>query len=178
MFNRFEIGIMSSIVFLLVALLWITQTEQNLAKLWDRAEFGNQTAPALVVVGQNGIDSVNQALQNSVDGSGEVQDLIINDIEVGDGQEIKEGSNVTMHYIGTLQTGQEFANSRQAGAPIQFTYQDGDLMAGLEQGLAGMREGGRRIIVIPPTLTDGEARADAVSGEATLIFAVEVLSVE
>lgn len=178
MFNRFEIGVMSSTVFLLVALLWITQTEQNLAQLWDRVEIGSQTAPAVVVVGQGGVNSVDQALQNSVDRQGEVQDLIINDIEIGDGRVIEEGANVTMHYIGSLRTGQEFANSRQSGAPVQFNYGEGELMKGLEQGLSGMREGGRRIIVIPPTLTDGEARGDAISGEATLIFAVEVLSVE
>lgn len=178
MFKSYELIFMATASFLLLVSVWLMQTEQSMNALWERA-FQNQVAtPGLVVVGENGVNSVSQAVRNSASTEAGVKDLIINDIEIGDGAKVVADSTVTMHYIGTMPNGREFANSRRQGEPVTFTLGADEVIAGLEQGVLGMYEDGRRIIVVPPSLGYGKSGTDAVAGDATLIFAVELLSVE
>ncbi len=106
-------------------------------------------------------------------------DLLIEDITVGTGEEAVPGRTVTVHYIGVAHsTGEEFDASWNRGSPFRFPLGAGRVIAGWDRGVAGMRVGGRRRLVIPPHLGYGDRGAGAVirPGE-TLLFVVDLLDV-
>ncbi|HEX3788424.1 MAG TPA: FKBP-type peptidyl-prolyl cis-trans isomerase [Pseudonocardiaceae bacterium] len=106
-------------------------------------------------------------------------DLVINDITVGDGQEAAPGQQVTVHYVGvSFGTGAEFDSSWSRNEPFRFGLGAGQVIAGWDKGVAGMKVGGRRQLVIPAHLAYGERGAGGVikPGE-TLIFVVDLLAV-
>ena len=106
-------------------------------------------------------------------------ELEIVDLTEGDGDEAASGQTVRVHYVGvTHSTGEEFDASYNRGAPLQFRLGIGQVIAGWDQGVQGMKVGGRRQLVIPPHLGYGDRGAGAVikPGE-TLIFVVDLLDV-
>lgn len=107
------------------------------------------------------------------------QDLVITDITVGDGDEAKPGQTVTVHYVGVQHTdGSEFDSSWSRNEPFQFPLGGGRVIAGWDQGVAGMKVGGRRQLVIPPHLAYGDRGAGGVIAPgATLVFVVDLLGV-
>jgi peptidylprolyl isomerase len=106
-------------------------------------------------------------------------DLQITDIKVGDGAEATSGATVSVHYVGVaFSTGEEFDASWNRGQPLNFRLGAGQVISGWDQGVAGMKVGGRRKLVIPPHLAYGDRGAGGViaPGE-TLIFVVDLLAV-
>ena len=106
-------------------------------------------------------------------------DLEITDITEGDGAEAKAGSRVNVHYVGVAHsTGEEFDASYNRGAPLAVRLGVGQVISGWDQGVQGMKVGGRRQLVIPPQLGYGDRGAGGVikPGE-TLIFVVDLLGV-
>jgi peptidylprolyl isomerase len=105
--------------------------------------------------------------------------LEITDITVGDGPEARPGSTVTVHYVGVSHsTGEEFDASWNRGQPFDFPLGAGHVIQGWDQGVAGMRVGGRRKLIIPPHLGYGDRGAGrAIRPGETLIFVVDLLSV-
>ncbi len=101
--------------------------------------------------------------------------VIINDITVGNGQEVKNGDLVSVHYILSLSDGTVLQNSKDVGAPFQFTLGAGEVIPGWEQGFAGIKVGGVRTIVIPPELAYGANQAGPIPPNSTLIFTIEVV---
>lgn len=102
------------------------------------------------------------------------------EIRVGNGATAKEGSRVRVHYTGWLTNGKKFDSSVDAGRPFDFTIGNGEVIKGWEEGVAGMRVGGKRQLRIPPSLGYG---ADGTPGgpippNATLIFDVQLLAVQ
>ncbi|MEV0399050.1 FKBP-type peptidyl-prolyl cis-trans isomerase [Actinoallomurus sp. NPDC050550] len=106
-------------------------------------------------------------------------DLQITDITVGDGPEARPGSTVTVHYVGVSHsTGEEFDASWNRGQPFSFPLGGGKVIQGWDQGVAGMKVGGRRKLVIPPHLGYGNRGAGrAIKPGETLIFVVDLLGV-
>jgi len=106
-------------------------------------------------------------------------DLQITDITVGDGDEATAGSTVSVHYVGVaFSTGDEFDASYNRGAPLDFPLGAGYVIQGWDQGVAGMKVGGRRQLVIPPHLGYGDRGAGgAIKPGETLIFVVDLLGV-
>ena len=105
-------------------------------------------------------------------------DLEITDVWEGDGAVAKAGDTVEVHYVGVAySTGEEFDASWNRGAPLQFRLGAGQVIAGWDQGVQGMRVGGRRQLVIPPGLAYGDRGAgrDIAPGE-TLIFVCDLVS--
>jgi peptidylprolyl isomerase len=103
--------------------------------------------------------------------------LRITDLEVGDGAEARSGQTVVVHYRGTLENGTEFDSSYGRG-PFSFPLGGGRVIKGWDEGVAGMKVGGRRRLVIPADLGYGSRGAGGViPPDATLIFEVELLRV-
>lgn len=106
-------------------------------------------------------------------------ELVIEDISVGDGAEATVGSTISAHYVGVAHsTGEEFDASWNRGAPLDFTLGVGQVIRGWDEGIVGMKEGGRRRLLIPSDLAYGERGAGALikPGES-LIFVVDLVSV-
>jgi FKBP-type peptidyl-prolyl cis-trans isomerase FkpA len=100
------------------------------------------------------------------------------DLEKGQGNEAKAGRNVSVHYTGWLPNGEKFDSSRDRNQPFGFTLGAGQVIAGWDEGVAGMKVGGRRKLVIPPDLGYGTAGAPPdIPPGATLVFDVELLDV-
>jgi peptidylprolyl isomerase len=106
-------------------------------------------------------------------------ELRIDDLVVGEGAEAKAGDQVVVHYVGVAHsTGEEFDASWNRGAPFTFPLGAGRVIAGWDQGVQGMRVGGRRQLTIPPQLGYGQRGAgDAIKPGETLIFVVDLLDV-
>jgi|SRR3972149_5322680 len=106
-------------------------------------------------------------------------DLKIEDTKVGDGSEVKQGDTVKVNYTGTLTDGTKFDSSLNPGRePFSFTVGAGDVIAGWDQGLLGMKVGGKRKLTIPPDLGYGEQGSGSViPPNATLIFEIDLLEI-
>ncbi len=105
-------------------------------------------------------------------------DLKIEEIDVGTGTMAKAGDLVSVHYTGWLADSTKFDSSRDRGQPFQFTLGAGQVIKGWDQGVAGMRVGGKRELTIPPSLGYGSRGAGGViPPNATLSFEVELLKV-
>jgi len=113
-----------------------------------------------------------------IDGSAPAE-LEITDITTGDGAEAQAGQTVSVHYVGVAHsTGEEFDASWNRGQAFQFPLGAGRVIGGWDQGVAGMKVGGRRRLVIPPHLGYGDRGAGgAIKPGETLIFVVDLLSV-
>jgi peptidylprolyl isomerase len=105
--------------------------------------------------------------------------LEIEDLVVGDGDEAVAGMMVDVHYVGvSWSTGQQFDASWDRGQTFPFALGKGQVIQGWDQGVAGMRVGGRRRITIPPMLAYGKRGAGGVIGpDETLVFVVDLIGV-
>lgn len=105
-------------------------------------------------------------------------ELTITDEVIGTGAEAKTGNTVTVNYVGQLTDGSVFDASANHGQPFSFTLGSGQVIKGWDQGIIGMKEGGKRKLVIPPDLAYGAGGAgDVIPPNATLIFQVEMVKV-
>jgi peptidylprolyl isomerase len=104
-------------------------------------------------------------------------ELVIEDIEVGTGEEAKAGHNVEVHYAGNAwSTRQQFDASWDRGETFSFRLGAGQVIGGWDQGVAGMKIGGRRRLVIPPELGYGSRGAGGViKPNETLVFVVDLI---
>ncbi len=105
--------------------------------------------------------------------------LELDDIAVGDGDEAIKGKIVEVHYVGvSWKTGRQFDASWDRGDTFKFTLGKGHVIAGWDQGVAGMKIGGRRRITIPPNLAYGKRGAGgAIGPDETLVFVVDLVGV-
>jgi FKBP-type peptidyl-prolyl cis-trans isomerase len=104
--------------------------------------------------------------------------LVSTDVVVGKGATAKTGSKVSVHYVGTLTDGKEFDSSRKRGKPFVFTLGQGAVIRGWDQGVVGMKVGGKRKLVIPSALAYGpQGRPPVIPPNATLNFEIELVEV-
>lgn len=105
--------------------------------------------------------------------------LIIQELTAGNGAEAKAGQTVQVHYTGWLTSGTKFDSSVDRGKPFSFKLGGRQVIAGWDEGVAGMRVGGKRRLTIPPQLGYGQRGAGGViPPNATLVFDVELLKTE
>ena len=107
-------------------------------------------------------------------------ELGIDDLTVGDGDEATAGKKVTVHYVGvSFLTGEEFDDSWNRGQPFEFKLGKGQVIPGWDQGVAGMKVGGRRRLTIPSALAYGARGAGGViKPHEPLVFVVDLLAVD
>lgn len=109
----------------------------------------------------------------------EVTELKVEDLKAGTGTEAAAGKTVRVHYTGWLTDGKKFDSSVDRGEPFVFPLGAGRVIKGWDQGVAGMKVGGKRRLTIPASLGYGESGAGGViPPNATLVFEVELLAVE
>ena len=105
--------------------------------------------------------------------------LKITELKVGEGAEAASGQTVQVHYRGTLENGKQFDASYDRGTPFNFPLGAGRVIKGWDEGVVGMKVGGKRKLVIPPDLAYGSRGAGGViPPNATLVFEVELLDVK
>lgn len=100
------------------------------------------------------------------------------DVKTGSGDAPQSGQQVVVHYTGWLVDGNEFDSSRSGNEPLTFPLGQGDVIAGWDEGVATMKPGGVRKLIIPHALAYGEAGRPGIPPRATLIFEVELLKVQ
>jgi len=144
--------------------------------------FGNFGTPKKLDVEVEGTKTEKESLQFEIEGEDEemtAEELQIEDIVVGKGEETASGAKITVNYSGTLTDGTKFDSSYDRGEPFTFLFGVGQVIPGWDKGLVGMKVGGKRILTIPSEMAYGEAGAgDVIPPNATLIFEVELLDVE
>lgn len=106
-------------------------------------------------------------------------ELVIEDIVVGDGDEAKPGHGVDVHYVGvSWKDGSQFDASWDRGGTFTFALGKGQVISGWDQGVSGMKIGGRRRLTIPPELAYGKSGAGGVIGpDETLVFVVDLIGI-
>jgi len=118
------------------------------------------------------------------DGDGEAKPiktpsgLTYYDVRVGTGRSAAKGNEVEVHYVGRLLANDEkFDSSRDRGKPLKFLLGAGEVIKGWDEGVAGMRVGGKRRLVIPAALGYGERGKGKIPPNADLVFEVELLAI-
>ena len=153
-------------------------------------------ALALAVAGCGSDDSSTTASSESSEAAGSTDTSVKPEVEVpdgappkeletveiveGDGAEAKAGDQVTVQYVGVnYKTGKEFDASWDRGEPFSFTLGAGEVIGGWDQGVTGMKVGGRRELIIPPELGYGPSGSPpAIPPNETLVFVVDLLAVK
>lgn len=107
-----------------------------------------------------------------------MNELIIKDEVLGNGEEATAGKTITVNYKGYFQNGEVFDSSYERGQPFKFKLGVGQVIQGWDQGFAGMKVGGKRNLTIPPNLGYGMNDYHSIPGGSVLIFDVELLKVE
>lgn len=141
------------------------------------AGLSSEDQVANVVVAENGLDGAPAALESALTGN-RVDKLVITDVKVGSGVEVQKGDTVEVNYIGTLQNGQEFDNTYKKGETVSFTVGEGKVILGWEEGLVGMKVGGQRILVVPADMAYGRKGYGPIPGNATVVYAIELVAIK
>lgn len=133
----------------------------------------SNSASALPTVSVSASPAANKILE--LEDGLKIQDLIL-----GSGEEAVRGQTITVNYVGTLADGKKFDSSYDRGQPFQFNLGSGQVIRGWELGVAGMKVGGKRKLIIPPSLGYGDRNIGngLIPPNSTLIFEVELLGVE
>lgn len=100
------------------------------------------------------------------------------DIIIGTGAEAVYGKSITVHYVGTFTDGRKFDSSRDRFTPFSLVLGARQVIQGWEDGIPGMKVGGRRKLVIPPSLAYGSTARSGIPANSTLVFDIELLSVK
>jgi FKBP-type peptidyl-prolyl cis-trans isomerase len=100
------------------------------------------------------------------------------DVVVGSGKMAEPGMNVSVHYTGTFTDGVKFDSSLDRGTPYTFQLGAGEVIQGWDEGIKGMRIGGKRKLTIPPDMAYGSAGRPGIPPNATLLFDVELVGVK
>lgn len=178
MINKIEIiGVFVCVGTMALALFLL---QQNTSDSLLSSVTGDSQVASVVAVDTNTENSkdLEETIKNSLDMKGNIDTLISDDVVIGKGVEVKTGDTVSVHYVGSLQNGQEFDNSNKRGEPFEFTVGAGRVIKGWDQGVVGMKVGGTRILVIPADLAYGASAVGPIPANSTLVFSIELLEIK
>lgn len=178
MINKLEaVGIFLCIGVMAFA-LFIMQIDTK-TKALSLVESGTQKASTIDSSGKvNSDKELKTTLADSFDLSGNLNRMVIDDVILGTGSAVKDGDTISVQYVGTFQNGQQFDNSYTKGTPFTFTVGAGRVIKGWDEGVVGMKVGGKRILVIPSDLAYGAQGAGPIPANATLVFAIELIEIK
>ena len=133
---------------------------------------------AVVVLSGKGASSGTAKAKATASPAASNAKLVSTDEVVGTGATVKVGDSITVKYTGTLDDGTVFdSTDKQGGQPATFTLAQGQLIDGWVQGIPGMKVGGKRKLVIPPSLGYGAQANGAIPANSTLTFEIELVSI-
>lgn len=124
-----------------------------------------------------GIIDFPQGTETNSMGKTAEEKLVIEDIEEGTGEAVEAGDEVVIHYSGTLTDGTKFDSSYDRGEPFQTQIGTGQVIEGWDKGVVGMKAGGKRKLIIPPSMAYGDSDIPGIPPGSTLVFEVELLEV-
>lgn len=133
------------------------------------------------IFNNNAVKSDEMKKQQSADAQGTVKKQIqlkVEDLVKGSGKEVKKGDSIVIHYKGTLTDGSTFDNSYNRGTPFETQIGVGQVIRGWDEGVVGMKVGGKRRLTIPPELGYGDRAVGPIPANSTLIFEVELIDVK
>jgi FKBP-type peptidyl-prolyl cis-trans isomerase len=178
MFSKFELIGAGVCIGLMATAIYLVQLQTAFNGTAEAQPATAIQAGAVVVSDTDNDRSAQEsALLEAVDNQGNLNRMVVDDIKIGAGVEVKKGDTVSVHYAGRLQDGTEFDNSKKRGAPLEFKVGSGMVIQGWEEGLVGMQVGGERILVIPPEMAYGDQGIGPIPGGATLIFSLELVAI-
>lgn len=173
MFNKFEIFGFAVAILLMAVAVYVIRAESNMLA----SVSGGQQAQGLRAVMVNDNTSREAALREASTGRS-LTSLVIDDIVIGVGDEVKKGDTVVVNYVGTLENGTEFDNSYKRGEAYTFKVGAGRVIDGWDQGVVGMKMGGKRVLVVPSDMAYGDKGYGPIPGKATLVFVIELLEIK
>ena len=135
-------------------------------------------AAAYFIFTRNTVESTEMKQQSSTSQSSVSSKLKVEDIKIGTGKEVKSGDTIIIHYNGTLTDGTKFDSSYDRGQPFETVIGVGKVIQGWDQGVVGMKVGGKRKLTIPPDLGYGAQTVGPIPANSTLIFEVELVDVK
>lgn len=179
MINKYEtIGIFGSIGIMVIVLLFVRAQEAKAPVSTNGLDSSSSVTVATTTGDQAQKDALYSALTKALSQTGTVKKLLIDDVQMGTGTVATLGDAVAVNYIGTLTNGTVFDSSYKHGTPFSFTLGAGQVIKGWDQGIVGMKVGGKRILVIPADLAYGNRAVGPIPANAPLVFAVELLGVK
>lgn len=157
----------------------ITPSSEEKAKQ-ELSNFGNPEA--VVSQSESPIEMESQKVTNVPTQAAQIMqnvtELTIQDIQVGQGEEVKTGDTVEVNYLGTFLDGKKFDSSYDRNQTFSFNVGAGEVIAGWDQGLVGMKTGGKRKLFIPSDLAYGPNGSGPIPPNTPLAFEVELVSIK
>ena len=174
--NKYEAGGIALSIMALSLALFLMRLDGTLDRdfYFKKGSSANQQASVINAVD---LDRLPDALSSNMAGN-RVVDMVVTDLSLGIGKEVKTGDTVTVNYIATLQNGQEFDNSYKKGETFTFKVGTGKVIAGFDEGVIGMKVGGQRVLIIPPRLAYGSKGYGPVPSNATVVYAIELVAIK
>ncbi len=130
------------------------------------------------IFSRNNVESTEMKKQPSPTKSNTSPELKIEDTKIGTGKEVKSGDTIIIHYNGTLTDGTKFDSSYDREQPFETVIGVGKVIQGWDQGVVGMKVGGKRKLTIPPELGYGAQTVGPIPANSTLIFEVELVDIK
>ncbi len=173
--NPTQTGIATALALVVVIMFFILPGLSPFGQSQQQAAAADQSAQALQAAEQPGAASTTTTTMPT-----EITQLMMKDDVVGTGAVATAGDSVTVNYVGALTNGTVFdASANHGSAGFTFTLGAGQVIKGWDQGVAGMKEGGKRTLLIPASLAYGsQAVGDAIPANSALIFQVELVKVQ
>lgn len=163
-----------TIIFIIIAVVVMLNAQTYAPQLESLlASMGTSDKPTVEVTSDN-----NQVTVKEINTTNNMETLKKEDLVVGTGAEAKNGDVISVHYVGTLLDGTKFDSSRDRGTPFEFTLGAGKVIQGWDQGVLGMKVGGKRKLTIPPSLGYGNFAQGKIPANSILVFEVELLGVK
>lgn len=174
--NKYELGGIALSIAALSLALFLMRLDGTLDRGFSAKQTSGTNQEASVVNAVQ-LEDLSNALSNSMVGD-RVTDMVVTDLTLGTGTEVRKGDTVVVNYIGTLQNGQEFDSSYKKGEVFTFKVGGGKVIAGFDEGIVGMKEGGQRVLIIPARLAYGSKGYGPIPSNATVVYAIELIEIK
>lgn len=177
--NKIQLGVILIVIVAVISIIFFlaNKKDQNSLELNITPSFNEDQAakatPTSAIINPTDSQATPAADAKLMDDG-----LVIQDLVIGNGNEVKSGDTVTVNYVGTLQSGEKFDSSYDRNTPFTTEIGVGAVIKGWDEGIVGMKTGGKRKLIIPPDLGYGASGVGGIPPNSTLVFEVELISIK